>query len=161
MNEDKEKSEEQDSVVIEQERNDFVSKDEFDNLKSDMTKSFSQIIELIKAKPEPEKTVAQKVEEKKVDEASADISGQNPRYEAKVKEILGDKVERVFLSYPKGGGTLFTIVIKNEFSNAAKDYLTMYKVDHRTVNLERDEFRGEDGVERWAKLVLANLNKPR
>lgn len=145
--------------VVEEVVKDFVSKEEFDGLKSDMTKSFAQIIELIKQKPEEKVKAA--VEEKRVDEAGVDTSGQNPRYEAKVREILGDKVERTYLTYPKGGGTLFTIVIKNEFSNAPKDYLQMYKVDNRTVNLEREEFRGEDGVERYAKLVLANLNRAR
>lgn len=135
----------------------FVSKEEFDGLKDDMNKSFSQIIKMMEAKPEEK--VQAKVEEKKVDEASADVSGQNPRYEQKVKEILGNKVERTYITYPKGGGTLFTIVIKNEFSNAPKDYLAMYKEDKRTINLEREEFRGEEGVEKYAKLVLANLNR--
>lgn len=154
MEEDK-----KEAVEVQEEVKDFVSKEEFDGLKSDMTKSFAQIIELIKQKPEEK--AKQEVQDKKVDEASTDVSGQNPRYEAKVREILGDKVERTYLTYPKGGGTLFTIVIKNEYSNAPKDYLQMYKVDNRTVNLEREEFRGEDGVERYAKLVLANLNRTR
>ena len=152
--------EEDKKIVGEGERiESFVSKEEFDSLKQDMTKSFAQIIELVKQKPEEK--VKQEKEDKKVDEASADTSRQNPRYESKVREILGDKVERTYLTYPKGGGTLFTIVIKNEFSNAPKDYLQMYKEDKRTINLEREEFRGEDGVERYAKLVLANLNRAR
>lgn len=135
----------------------FVSKEEFDSLKQDMTKSFAQIIELVKQKPEEK--IKQEKEDKKVSEADSVTSELNPRYDAKAKEILGDKVEKTFLTYPKGGGTLFTIVIKPEFSNAPKDYLQMYKVDHRTVNLEREEYRGEDGVERYAKLVLQNLNR--
>lgn len=134
-----------------------VSREEFDGLKKEMGDGFKQIVDLIKQKPE-EKTKAA-VEEKKVDEAASDVGDMNPRYHAKVVEVLGEKVERTFLTYPKGGGTLFTIVIKNEFSNSPKDYLERMKEDRRTVNLEREEFRGEDGVEKWAKLVLQNLNR--
>ena len=134
-----------------------VSREEFDGLKQDMQKSFAQIIELVKQKPEEK--AKQAVEDKKIDKANSVTSDFNPRYDAKVKEVLGDKVEKTYLTYPEGGGTLFTIVIKKEFSNAPKDYLEMYKIDNRTVNIERDEFRGEDGVERYAKLVLQNLNR--
>jgi len=139
----------------------FVSKEEFDTLKQDMNKSFQQIVDLIKDKPSGAKVDATKrVEsEKKIDEANSDMSDFNQRYDSKAKEILGDKIERTFITYPKGGGTLFTIVIKREHSNSPKDYLERYKEDKRTVNLEREEFRGESGVEAWAKLILANLNR--
>lgn len=135
----------------------IVSREEFDGLKSEMTKGFEQIVGLIKQKPEEKAKAA--VQDKKVDEAAADVSDVNPRYEAKVREVLGEKVERTFVTYPKGGGTLFTIVIKKEFSNSPKDYLERMKEDRRTVNIEREEFRGEDGVEKWAKLVRENLNR--
>lgn len=134
-----------------------VSRNEFDSLKEQVNNGFEQIIGLIKQKPE-EKAKAT-VQDKKVDEASSDIGDMNPRYHAKVVEILGDRVERTFLTYPKGGGTLFTIVITKEASNAPKDYIERMKEDRRTVNIEREEFRGEDGVEKWAKLVLQNLNR--
>lgn len=150
-----------DEVVIEEEEksSEFVSKEEFGNLQKDMTKSFAQIIEMIKARPEPEKIVQQKIDNKKLETASSDTTDFNPRYDAKAKEILGDKFERTYLTYPRGGGTLFTVVIKKEFSNAPKDYLERYKEDKRTVNIERDEYRGEDGVEKWCRLILQNLNR--
>lgn len=135
----------------------FVSKAEFDGLKEEMNKNFGQLIDLMKAKPE-EKAKAQ-VEEKKVAEASADVADVNPRYDAKAKEVLGERIQRTYVTYPKGGGTLFTIVIDKKFSNSPKDYLERMKEDRRTVNIEREEFRGEDGVEKWAKLVLQNLNR--
>ena len=134
-----------------------VSREEFDGLKNEMTDGFKQIVDLIKQKPEEKAKAA--VQEKKVDEAAADIGDMNPRYHAKVVEVLGEKVGRTFLTYPKGGGTLFTIVIKDQFSNSPKDYLERMKEDRRTVNIEREEFRGEDGVEKWAKLVRDNLNR--
>lgn len=142
---------------LEEVKSEFVSKEEFDTLKEDMNKSFGQIISLIKQKPEEK--VKQEVEDKKVSEADSDMSDVNPRYNEKAKEILGEKLDRTFVKYPKGGGTLFTVVIKKEFSNAPKDYLERMKEDFRTVNIEREEFRGEDGVEKWCKLILQNLNK--
>jgi hypothetical protein len=134
-----------------------VSRAEFNGLKEEMNKNFEQIVDLIKQKPEDK--AKQVAENKKLDEANSDIKENNLRYDAKAREILGDKVEETFVTYPKGGGTMFTISIKKELSNAPKDYLEFYKVDHRTVNLEREEFRGEEGVEKWAKLVLANINR--
>ncbi len=140
----------------------IVSREEFDSLKKEVSGGFEQIVNLIKSqgkeiKATPEEKAKAAVVEKKVDEASADVGDMNPRYHTKVVEVLGEKVERTFLTYPKGGGTLFTIVIKKEFSNAPKDYMERMKEDRRTVNIERDEFRGEDGVEKWAKLIQANL----
>lgn len=139
----------------------FVSKEEFDVLKEDMGKNFSQILDLLQ-KPATTQAEATKIvaETKKVDEAASDVADMNPRYDAKAREILGERIERTYVTYPKGGGTLFTIVIKNQFSNSPKDYLERMKEDRRTVNIEREEFRGEDGVEKWAKLILANINRP-
>ena len=148
---------EEEENKIEEEENNFVSKTEFDELKNDMTKSFAQIVELIKQKPEEkEKQIA---EDKKIDEANTNIGEINNRYDKKAREILGDRVERTYVEYPKGGGTLFTIVIKKEFSNAGQEYLERMKEDRRTINIEREEYRGEDGVEKWAKLILQNLNR--
>lgn len=134
-----------------------VSREEFDGLKEDMNKSFAQIVELIKQKPEEK--VKQAAEDKKIDTANTNVSEINLRYDAKAREILGEKLERTYLEYPPGGGSLFTIVIKKEFSNAGKDYLERMREDRRTMNIEREDYRGEDGVEKWAKLILANLNR--
>ncbi len=144
-----------DEVVEKKEKG--VSRKEFDGLKEEVNSGFKQIIDLIKQKPE-EKAKAE-VAEKKVDEAAADVGDVNPRYEARAREVLGSRLERTFVTYPKGGGTLFTIVITKEASNAPKDYMERMKEDRRTVNIEREEFRGEDGVGKWATLVLQNLNR--
>lgn len=135
----------------------FVSKAEFDGLKEEVSSGFKFLADLIQA---PKEEVAKKAEEgKKVSEASADVADVNPRYDAKAKEVLGERIQRTYVTYPKGGGTLFTIVIDKKFSNSPKDYLERMKEDRRTVNIEREEFRGEDGVEKWAKLILQNLNR--
>jgi len=131
----------------------YVSKEEFNQKFDDLQK----LILLAVSKPEEAKKID--VVSKEIQEAGADIGDVNPRYDAKAKEILGTRVERTFVTYPKGGGTLFTIVITKEASNSPKDYLERMKEDRRTVNLEREEFRGEDGVEKWAKLILSNLNR--
>jgi hypothetical protein len=143
--------------TMEEEKVSSVSREEFDSLKEEVTSGFREIVGLIKAKPEEK--VKMEVEEKKVAEASSDVLDVNPRYHAKALEVLGEKLGRTYVTYPKGGGTLFTIVINEKFSNAPKDYLERYKEDKRTVNLEREEFRGEEGAEKWAKLVLQNLNR--
>lgn len=141
-----------------------VSREEFDSLKKEVSDGFGSIVNILKEQKKqavatPEEKAKQIVEEKKIDEASANIADVNPRYDAKAREVLGERVQRTFVTYPKGGGSLFTIVIKPEFSNAPKDYIERMKEDQRTVNLEREEYRGEEGVEKWAKLILQNLNR--
>ncbi len=137
----------------------FVTKEAFDEKFNSLESSLLKIVDLIQKPNMTAEVAKQATETKKVDEAGSDTGDVNPRYDAKVREILGEKVERTFVKYPKGGGTLFTVVIKKEFSNAPKDYLERMKEDQRTVNIEREEFRGEDGVEAWAKLVRANLGR--
>lgn len=137
----------------------FVTKEAFDQKFTSLENSLASIVDILSKPNVPAEVAKQAVETQKVDEASHDTGDTNPRYDAKAKEILGEKVERTFVKYPKGGGTLFTVVIKKEFSNAPKDYLERMKEDQRTVNIEREEFRGEDGVEAWAKLIKANLGR--
>lgn len=143
-----------------EQKEEFVTKEVFDEKFNSLEGSILKLVDLMQKPATPAETAKIATETKKVDEASPDLGEMNPRYDAKVREILGEKVERTFVKYPKGGGTLFTIVVKNEFSNSPKDYLERMKEDHRTVNIEREEFRGEDGVEKWAKLVLQNINRP-
>lgn len=138
----------------------FVTKEVFDEKFSSLEGSILKLVDLMQHPLVPVEAAKIATESKNIQEASADTGEVNPRYDAKVREILGERVARTFVKYPKGGGTLFTIVIKEEYSNAPKDYLERMKEDQRTVNIEREEFRGEDGVEKWAKLVLANINRP-
>lgn len=145
----------------EEKKTESVSREEFVSLKEEIGSNFKgigSILEELLAKSTAADPKAA-AEEKRVLEASPTMLDVNPRYDALAKEILGDRLLRTYVAYPKGGGTLFTIVINPEFSNAPKDYLERYKEDHRTVNIEREEFRGEDGVTKWAKLILANLGR--
>jgi hypothetical protein len=88
---------------------------------------------------------------------SSNYAEVHPVHDKNAREILGDAMERTYMTFPKGGGTLFTVVIKKEFSNAPKDYLARMHEDHRTCNLEVDRFKGEDGAKRWCLLIKQNL----
>lgn len=82
----------------------------------------------------------------------------NPEWEDAAREIIGDALDHTEIEHTKSGGMRFTIVIKNEFSNADKEYLRVTKVDRRTKDVGAE---GMDGVVQWAKLVKANLERPR
>jgi len=92
-------------------------------------------------------------------EGIADWAEVHPVHDNTARDILGNLVDRTYMKYPKGGGALFTVVIKREFSNAPKDYLERMKEDHRTANLETERFRGEEGAKRWCLLIKQNLSK--
>lgn len=97
----------------------------------------------------------QKVQDAKVANASADEKMQvPPNFRRKAEEILGDVMERCEIAMPAKGGTIFTVVIKPEFSNAPKDYMERYKEDRRSKEIGNE---GEAGVEEWCKLIKANL----
>jgi hypothetical protein len=81
----------------------------------------------------------------------------NPNWLSKAKEVLGEKLERCEVFYPKAGGTIFTLVISPKFSNAPHEYIERHKEDRRSKEIGNE---GMEGVENWCKLVLANLNKP-
>lgn len=97
-------------------------------------------------------------EEKEVKKASPDSAPVNPEWEEKAREILGDALERCEVQYLRRGGTVFTVVIKNEHSNAPVEYLERMKVDRRSREIGNE---GIEGVEIWCKLVAQNLRRPK
>ena len=149
------------SKKVGEKKAEFATVEQFNGLESTM-KSLVDVVtklaERLMVAPAPA-TPEEIKKDKEVSAAGPNTTPVNTVFEAKAKEILGDQIERCEMLYQKNGGSVFTVVVKKEFSNAPKDYLEMYKIDNRTVNIERDEFRGEDGVERYAKLVLQNLNR--
>lgn len=96
--------------------------------------------------------------EKEIRKAGPDKTPVNPEWEEKAREIIGEALERCEVRYIKSGGLLFTAVIKEEFSNAPKDYLKMYKEDRRSKEVGAE---GLEGVVNWCKLIKQNLGKPR
>lgn len=93
-----------------------------------------------------------------VTKAGPEISTVNPAWVEKASEILGDALDHCEVFYPKHGGTIFTVVIKQDQSNAPVDYLTWYKADRRSKEIGNE---GIDGVEQWCKLVRDNLKRGR
>ena len=128
---------------------------------------FNELIELVKgiaAKPAVAATPEAIKKEKEIDSVNPDQVPVNPLWEAKAREIIGkgkdgdEIIERCEMIYPKSGGALFTVIIKNEHSNAPKEYLQMYKQDRRTREIGNE---GITGVTNWSLLIKQNLGRPR
>lgn len=96
--------------------------------------------------------------DKEVSKAAPYVEMVNPAWKEKAEELLGDALERCEVFYPRNGGTVFTLVIKKEKSNAAPDYFAFYKEDRRSKEIGNE---GIEGVENWCKLVKENLKRPR
>lgn len=122
-----------------------------------MTKAQAQGVQAVAAVPQPTIATSETALDKEVRKASADdVNPVNPAWVEKAEEILGEKLDHCEVFYPKRGGSVFTLVIKNEFSNASIEYLSVAKVDRRSKEIGNE---GIEGVEQWCKLVAANLNR--
>src|SRR4051812_25090592 len=105
-----------------------VSRAEFDAL----AKGVGDLVEMIKSGAlGATQTPAQAAEEREVAKAAPNKYTINPEWDEMAKEIIGEAVDHTEIQYVKGGGMLFTVVIKPEFSNAPLDYLNHYKSDRR------------------------------
>ncbi len=82
----------------------------------------------------------------------------NPHWEKVARETLGDYLDHCEVFFPQNGGTIFTLVIKADKSNAPKDYIERYKQDRRSKEIGNE---GLAGVKGWCTLVKQNLIKPR
>ena len=134
-----------------------VSRAEFDGLKNEMNKSFGQIIDLIKEKPktveEVKKVEAKKAVDKTAEANDAYLEPVHPDWLADAKAKIGEALDHCEVSYPKNGNPLYTIVIKNDFSNASSSQLQFYKTDKRTIAVTN----GYETVKAYNSLVAQNL----
>ena len=134
---------------------DFVTKKDFDNFKSDL-------LEIVRgnATPAPAPTRVFSVTSAPTpvaiqtpQSASAEASNYtlNPAYQAIFEEYFdpADGFE-ARLEYP-----YFTIFVPEKFSNADPAWRKYYKVDSRLKFLKHDNIEG--GMRDWCKLVAANL----
>lgn len=142
---------------------DPVSREEFNTLSTnvtDLTAGVNSMLELMKKNNQPSATLtpAPDPREKEVATAGPNKYQQNPDWEEIAHQIIGEAVDHTEIAYAKGGGLLFTIVIKREFSNAPTDYLERYKEDRRTKEVGAE---GESGVRIWCELVRDNLKRPK
>lgn len=134
-----------------------VSRAEFDAL----AKGVGDLVDLIKggALQAPHaQTPSEIIQNKEIEKASPNKYTVNPEWEEMAREIIGEAVDHTEIAYGKGGGLLFTVVIKTEMSNAPLDYLAMYKSDRRTREVGTE---GEAGVRTWCELIKQNLKRER
>lgn len=130
----------------------------------ELSGAVSELIDMVRGLADKSKapTVPQSAEEVK-QEAEVTKAGPvkelvNPAWIEKAKEIIGEAVDHCEVFYPRSGGTIFTVVIKKELSNAPVDYLERYKEDRRSREIGNE---GIDGVEAWCKLIRDNLKRTR
>lgn len=134
-------------------KQEFVTTEQFNQVTDVLSKLVDAVTEL-KNKPTP--TAAQSAQDTEVAKAKADQAPINPSWEEKAQEILGEYLDHCEIFYPKQGGQIFTVIIKEDMSNSPKEYMERHKSDRRSREIGNE---GIAGVENWCKLVRANLKR--
>lgn len=135
----------------------FVTEDRFNALENSVGK-VADLLEKVLANqaigpaPRPETK-----EEKEVAAAGPNKFQVNDEWEATARAIIGDAVDHTEVEHSKAGGIKFTVVIKNDKSNAHPDYIASAKADRRTKEVGQE---GMEGVTEWCRLIKANLQRP-
>lgn len=137
---------------------DFVSKKEFNELSEMISGLVNLVTPIVKANAEVKANTPETPLEKEVTKAGPASEPVNPEWNDVAREIIGDALERCEVKHLRSGGLLFTVVIKQEFSNAPDNYLKEHKEDRRTKEIAAE---GIGGVENWCKLVKQNLARPK
>ena len=135
---------------------------------SSLDNSLVQILEIVKANAgakvlapgaaaaAPVKTAEEVKKDKEIDEASATYETVNPHWVAIAKKTIGSALDHCEVMFPKNGGTIFTVVIKPEYSNAPAEYIKTYGSDRRSREIGQE---GIGGAELWCKLIAQNLKR--
>lgn len=123
---------------------------------SSMADAFKKIADKVYAEPQKMQSPEQVKYSAEVAKAAPDVSVVNPAWIEKANEILGDVIDHCEVFYPKHGGTIFTVIIKESSSNASADYLSRHKADRRSKEIGNE---GIEGVESWCKLIKENLKR--
>lgn len=127
----------------------FVTKETFESAIGAILSAVEQLKEKTPVLPETE-------EEKKVTAAGPNKVSTNDEWDATAREILGEYVDHTEVAHERSGGVKFTVVIKEEKSNAPKDYLERVRSDRRTREVGAS---GMDGVIEWCKQIRQNLKR--
>jgi hypothetical protein len=146
-----------DTQVEKENNNQYVSLEQFTQLMGVVTSMNDSINALKNKTVELPPTQAVK-EAQAIEKAKQDQAPINPAWEDMAREIIGEAMDHCEIFYPKSGGTIFTVVIKNEFSNAPKEYIERHKTDRRSREIGGE---GISGVETWCKLIKQNLKRGR
>lgn len=117
-----------------------------------------KLYDKVNAEPVKPLTPEETKREVEVKAAAPDVSLVNPAWQEKAVEIIGEALDHCEVFYPKHGGTIFTLVIKESASNAPIEYLERHKADRRSKEIGNE---GIEGVESWCKLVKENLKRGR
>ena len=136
---------------IVKEKPQYATAEQFTELMGVLKTLAEDVVKLKNAPGTPEAKESEEIRKAKFDQAPI-----NPAWEEKAREIIGEAVDHCEVFYPKQGGQLFTVVIKDEFSNAPKEYLERMKSDRRTREIGNE---GISGVELWCKLIRQNLKR--
>ena len=130
----------------------FVTVEQFNQL-TDVLKTLVDTVTELKTKPVTE---AQKKEEEVVKKAGPDRITVNAEWEEDARAKIGEALDHCEVLQPKGGGMIYVIYIKEEFSNAPKEYWNMYKADKRTCDVGNGGFAA---VQQHNSLVAQNLKR--
>lgn len=133
------------------------SRAEFNELMTGVSELAGLVKEVLN-KPSVPSAETPVVLDKESTKATANKYTVNPEWEDLAREIIGEAVDHTEVQYIKGGGLMFTVVIKEEFSNSPTDYLERYKVDRRSKEVGAE---GEAGVRIWCEQIRNNLKKPK
>lgn len=131
----------------------FVTVEQFNDLTTVLKQISDSVVEL-KSRPTIAATVP-KIEQE-IAKARPNQPLVNVEWEEDARTKIGEALDHCEIENPKNGGTIYTIVIKNEFSNAGKEYLERNKCDRRSCEVSTGGF---PAVQNWNKLVALNLKK--
>lgn len=118
--------------------------------------SLEKVLKLFAKTQEAPKTDKEKVvaaEAKTAEANNAYLEPVHPDWKKDAELKIGEALDHCEMDYPKNGTPRYTIVIKNEFSNASSSHLQYYKVDRRTIPV----INGFESVKQFNTLVAQNL----
>ena len=132
-----------------------VSRAEF----SELAGNVSALVELMTKQAEAKADVVAQdpIRAREIEKASPNKYSENTEWEELARDIIGEAVDHTEVQYVKGGGTLFTVVIKSDKSNATAEYLERHHTDRRSREIGSE---GEAGVRVWCNLIRDNLKRP-
>ena len=129
----------------------YVTTETFDKFAEGVLSALERIAQPVAAAP-----AAAPIPEA-VAKAKPDAYTVNDEWDEEARKIIGDAVDHTEVKHERNGGVKFTVVIKNEMSNAPEAYLSYVKTDRRTKEVGAE---GIGGVIEWCKLIKQNLSHP-
>lgn len=136
----------------------YVTIDKFNELQDSIASLVGFVKENIKSNADAKALVPDTPLEKEIKKAGHGLEPVNSEWDEIAHDIIGEALDHCEVKHLRNGGLIFTLVIKNEFSNAPDNYLAEMKEDRRSKEIGAE---GIGGVENWCKLVKQNLARPK